>query len=215
MKRFPLLLCLLMMLSACGSPYASDGSASDPAPDHSHVLVNETNVVEHDPVGYCGNTITTVRCERTAGQEENWERSFWGGISVSLSDFLRWLDYDDGICRCLPEYYVKTEFSSSEYGINLTEGYVRFEGKQVQLMQEQMDYLNQTLAAVAEGKVEGLCALPPAERAVYQLVHGPAFIYGIGSGGYVTGAVSRRELRNAEGDMPVCSRKTRLKVRLF
>lgn len=163
MKRILLLLGILSILSACGSPYNSDGSVSVSAPEHSHALPVENNVVEHDPVGYCGNTITTVRCVQFGGQEENWERSFWGSTSVGLTDFLRWLDYDDGVCRCLPEYYVKTEFSASEYGINLSEGYVRFAGKQVQLTKEQLDYLKQTLGEVAEGEVEGLCSLPLAQ----------------------------------------------------
>lgn len=163
MKKLPLLLCLLLALSACGSPYDSDGSLSISQFDHTHKLLAEANVVEHDPEGYCGNTITTVRCMRTGEQEENWERSFWGGASVGLTDFLRWLDYDDGMCRCLPEYYVKTEFSPSEYGINLSDGYVRFEGKQTQLTQAQLDYLQELLVEVAEGRVEGLCSLPLAE----------------------------------------------------
>lgn len=163
MKKLPLLLCLLLALSACGSPYDSDGSFVSQQPDHSHTTLVGENVVEHDPEGYCGNTITTVRCIRVGKQEENWERSFWGGASVGLTDFLRWLDYDDGICRCLPEYHVKTELSPSEYGINLSEGYVRFEGKQTQLTQEQLDFLRELLDEVAEGRVEGLCSVPIAE----------------------------------------------------
>ena len=163
MKRSVMLLCLLLTLCSCESPYAADGSISEPVPEHSHVPFVGNNVAEHAPEGYCGNTITTVRCVQLAGQEENWERSFWGGTSVALTDFLRWLDYDDGICRCFPEYYVKTEFSASEYGVNLTEGYVRFEGGQTQLTQEQLEFLWELLVEVAEGRVEGLCSLPLVE----------------------------------------------------
>ena len=163
MRKLPLLLCLLLLLSACGSPYDSDGSSSVPQTDHSHELLSESNVVEHDPEGYCGNTITTVRCVQLGNQEENRERASWGGASVGLTDFLRWLDYDDSTCRCLPEYCVKTEFSPAEYGINLSDGYVRFEGKQTQLTREQLDYLRELLVEVAEGRVEGLCSLPLAE----------------------------------------------------
>ena len=120
-------------------------------------------MVEHDPVGYCGNTVTTVRCEKLGKQEERWEKSFWGGTSVGLTDFLKWLNYDDGICRCLPEYYVKTELSASEYGINLSEGYVRFEGKQIQLTDEQLKYLQETIHEIAADQVDGICSLPLAE----------------------------------------------------
>ena len=164
MKRLAFLLGLLLTLTACGSPYTSDGSVSTSQPDHSHTPPDGSNVVAHEPVGYCGNTVTTVRYAPMGKTGEEWERSFWGGHSVSLSDFLRWLNYDDGTCRCLPEYYVKTEFAASEYGINLSDGYVRFEGKQCQLTEEQTQWLKTTLDEIAEGNGKDLCALPPAEQ---------------------------------------------------
>lgn len=166
MKKLLPLVVLLLALTACRtSPYDSDGAGSDPVqePDHSHAVATGENVVAHQSEGYCGNTITSVRCERIGKQEENWERSFWGGMSVGLTDFLRWLDYDDGICRCLPEYYVKTEFSASKYGINLSEGYVRYQGGQTQLTEEQLVYLRQTMDDIASGRVEGLCSVPLAK----------------------------------------------------
>lgn len=166
MRKILVVFCVLLALTGCRtSPYDSDGTVSSPvhSPDHSHTAAMGKNVVDHEPEGYCGNTVTTVRCERMGKQEENWERSFWGGTSVGLTDFLRWLDYDDGICRCLPEYYVKTEFSASEYGINLSEGYVRFEGGQTQLTDEQLAFLMQTIDDIASGRVDGLCSLPLAK----------------------------------------------------
>lgn len=164
MKRLLLLTVLLLGLSACRtSPYDSDGTVSGSLreTDHSHAVATEEHVVAHEPEGYCGNTITTVRCERMGEQGENWERSFWGGTSVGLTDFLRWLDYGDDICRCLPEYYVKTEISDSEYGINLSEGYARFEGGQTQLTEEQLSFLRQMIDEIESGRVEGLCSVPP------------------------------------------------------
>ncbi len=163
MKKISLLLCLLLVLSACASPYDSDGSVSVSKPDHSHTTPEGGNVVAHEPEGYCGNTVTSVRYVPVGKAEKEWECSFWGGASVGLTDFLRWLDYSGEICRCLPEYYVKTEFAASEYGINLSDGYVRFEGKQSQLTQEQLEWLKTTIEDIAEGKGKDLCALPPAE----------------------------------------------------
>lgn len=163
MKQLSLLLCLLLMLTACGSPYDSDGSASASRPDHSHAAPEGDNVVKHEPEGYCGNTVTTVRYVPMGKLAEGWEHSFWGGSSVGLSDFLCWLDYSGEICRCLPEYYVKTEFAASEYGINLNEGYVRFEGKQCQLTGEQIEWLKTTINDIADGNGKDLCALAPAE----------------------------------------------------
>ncbi|MBR2934545.1 MAG: hypothetical protein IKB79_03095 [Oscillospiraceae bacterium] len=120
-------------------------------------------MVEHEPEGYCGNTVTSVRYAPMGKVGEGWERSFWGGASVGLTDFLRWLDYSGEICRCLPEYYVKTEFASSEYGVNLSEGCVRFEGKQSQLTQEQLEWLKTTIENVAAGVGVELCSLPLAK----------------------------------------------------
>ncbi len=166
LKRFLVSAIVVLMLSGCSmNPYVVDGGVS--LPDHSHAAPQSDNVVVHDPVGYCGNTVTTVRCQRVGKQEENWERSFWGGNSVELTDFLRWLHYSGDICRCLPEYYVETEFSESEYGISLTGGYVRYEGKQCQLNGDQLAWLTETLAKIEDGTGKDLCALPPAEKPVY------------------------------------------------
>ena len=162
MSRRAMKLCvfaaLALLLVGCGT---IDGGISLPV--HSHVAPQSDNVVGHDPVGYCGNTITQVRCEKPG----NWEHSFWGGNSVRLTDFLRWLDYKDEICRCLPEYYVQTELSEAEYGISLTEGYVRHEGKQCQLTEDQLIWLTETLAEIKAGAGEDVCALPPAEQPVF------------------------------------------------
>ncbi|MBQ3134408.1 MAG: hypothetical protein IJB75_01170 [Oscillospiraceae bacterium] len=146
-------------------PFAVEAGVS--LPEHGHTAPQSNNVVAHDPVGYCGNTVTTVRCEKLGKQEERWERSFWGGSSVGLTDFLRWLDFSEDICRCLPEYYVKTELEQMEYGINLTGGYVRLGDKQCQLTEDQVSWLAETLEAVKAGTGKELCALPPAERPVF------------------------------------------------
>lgn len=158
MNRLLFVSCMLLVLTACStSPYASDGWVSDPVPDHSHTTFQGNNVLDHDPVGYCGNTVTTVRyAPMGKGEQESWEKSFWGGTSVGLSDFLRWLDYDDGVCRCIPEYYVKTEFAKAEYGINLSEGYARFEGKQCQLTGEQVQWLQTMMEEIVSDNMNDL-----------------------------------------------------------
>lgn len=153
------------LLTGCNQNQRIDGGVS--LPPHSHVAPQSDNVVAHDPAGYCGNTVTTVRCEQPGKQEESWERSFWGGASVGLTDFLRWLDYRGELCRCLPEYRVKTEFSESEYGISLTGGYVRYGDKQCQLTEEQIVWLTEMLEEIKAGAGKDLCALPPAEKPVY------------------------------------------------
>ena len=147
-----LALALALTLTACA---ASAGSVSPPGsapeesgstvsqpeePDHSHQLAQEDNVLPHEEVGYCGNTITKVR-QNERLEEDPWEVSFWGSDSVALTDLLIHLDYSGEICRCLPEYYVDTEFSQEEYGLNLTSGYVRYGEGQVELTQEQVELI--------------------------------------------------------------------------
>lgn len=120
--------------------------------EHSHTLSEADNVVEHEIFGYCGNTMTTVKYHGFAKGEEDWEYSFWGGVSVSLTDTLRWFDYSEGVCKCLPEYTVSTEFGL-DYGINLTEGYIRHDGKQVSLTKEQKNQIKEMLDKVYDGYV--------------------------------------------------------------
>ncbi len=79
---------------------------------------------------YCGNTMTTVYFA------DNKKFTFMGGNSVTLTDILRTLKYDKPICKCLPEYTVDTEFGL-EYGINLSEKYVRYNGSQAEITDEQ------------------------------------------------------------------------------
>lgn len=161
MRKPLLLLALLLTLTACGTSaggaepggtpmeknpdyiaITSPGSpiplAEEPEePDHRHALSETDHTLEHDPVYYCGNTVTTISRETWLGGEP-WEASFWGSDSVALTDLLLHLDYSGDICRCLPEYSVDTEFGTG-YGINLTEGYVRHDGGQVSLTAEQAE----------------------------------------------------------------------------
>lgn len=109
--------------------------------EHSHLLSEGENTVEHEAVGYCGNTMTTV-FYKAGAEGEAWEAYFGGNDSVALTDLLRYLDYSGDVCRCQPEYYVDTEFGTN-YGINLTEGYVRHDGGQVSLTEEQLDLIRE------------------------------------------------------------------------
>lgn len=120
--------------------------------EHIHKESDGDNVVEHEFFGYCGNTMTTVKYLGMGKDKQEWEYSFWGGVSVGLTDFLRWFDYSEEVCKCLPEYIVTTEFGI-DYGINLAEGYVRHNGKQVSLTKEQKDTLEEMLDKVYDGYI--------------------------------------------------------------
>lgn len=102
-------------------------------PTHEHELATEPQVNdENGPGGYCGNTVTKVTVDN-----ETYE--FMYGESVTLTDMLLKLEYDpEQLCKCRAEYTVDTEFGEG-YEINLQEGFVRHEGGQVSLTQEQLD----------------------------------------------------------------------------
>lgn len=143
-------------VSTAGTPdhglaASADGAEGEAYSDeHSHLLSEGNNIVEHEATGYCGNTVTTVSREAWAGGEP-WEVSFWGSDSVALTDLLLYLDYSGDTCRCQPEYAVDTEFGAG-YGINLTEGYVRHDGGQVSLTAEQIGQIQEILDRQTAGE---------------------------------------------------------------
>jgi len=113
---------------------------------HSHHPIEGNNIVDHENVGYCGNTVTTIS-NYSPESEDAWEKSFWGSDSVALTDLLLYLDYREDICRCMPEYRVDTEFGE-DYGINLTEGYVRHGDKQVDLTPRQAETVREIIERI-------------------------------------------------------------------
>ena len=98
-----------------------------------YIPEDEDNVVEHEEAEYCGNTLTTVKYRGINGE---WSHTFAGDDSVVVTGLLRFLDYSGDICKCLPDYTFETEFGT--YGVNLSEGYARCDGKQVSLTEEQI-----------------------------------------------------------------------------
>ena len=139
MKRtlFGLVL-VLALLCGCAAQTAPPEESAVPSPDHPHPAAAD-NVLPHEQVGYCGNTVTEIR----AGDAE---ASFWGSDSVALTDLLHWLDYRDDVYSCPAEYTVTTELSETPYELNLTAGFARHDGRQVSLTDEQIG----TIAAILD-----------------------------------------------------------------
>ena len=105
---------------------------------HLHMSALRPETVNDPVTGYCGNTITTIILEDK-------EYTFMGSDSVNLTDILINLKYDPmKICRCIPEFTVKTEFGEP-YGVNLTLGYARFEEGQANLTVEQIQLIRKIL----------------------------------------------------------------------
>lgn len=128
--------------SLTDSSYAAlEPSTQETADTHSHTAFNGNNVIEHEFVGYCGNTRTRISRANTEGGEPT-SLSFWGSDSVALTDLLRYLDYNEDVCKCVPEYHVDTEFNfDGGYDISLTGHYARCNGRQVNLTQKQVDLI--------------------------------------------------------------------------
>ena len=143
MKQLTVLCAMLVLLSGCARDLpAQSVEVVLPTCGSEHGPAEEPNAVPHEAAGYCGNTWTTVTYPYRG--EEEWSASFMFGPSVELTDLLRWLDYSQPVCRCLPEYRVDTEFGT-DYGINLSQGYVRHGEGQAALTEEQVERLTQLL----------------------------------------------------------------------
>lgn len=99
---------------------------------HSHQPAAKAQTVSDPVSGYCGNTQTTIYFE------DGSSHTFMYGHSVTLTDILVNLDYNPNkVCECLPEYKVDTEFGK-DYGISLSDSYVRCEKGQAELTEEQV-----------------------------------------------------------------------------
>lgn len=105
------------------------------ASDHVHILAQPQENYEIEG-GYCGNTQTTLYIDGKT-------YTFMYGRSVELTDILINLRYDASkLCDCPAEYRADTEFGAG-YEINLTQGFVRWEGGQADLTQEQLNAVTQ------------------------------------------------------------------------
>ena len=105
---------------------------------HLHMSALRPETVDDPVTGYCGNMMTTI----ILGDQEY---TFMGSDSVNLTDILINLKYDPmKVCRCIPEFTVKTEFGEP-YGVNLTLGYARCEEGQANLTVEQIKLIKEIL----------------------------------------------------------------------
>ena len=106
--------------------------------DHTLEHANDPQTVDEPVTGYCGNTMTTIILDEK-------EYTFMGSDSVNLTDILINLKYDPmRVCRCVPEFTIKTEFGEP-YGVNLSQGYARCEEGQADLTEEQIERIREIL----------------------------------------------------------------------
>ena len=123
-------------LAAAGTAHYSFYVVRD---DHGHEAAEKAQTVEDPYSGYCGNTMTTISMD---GKEYTFE----GSDSVYLTDLLLNLAYDpEKLCDCMSEFTVKTEFGGP-YGVNLSQGYARYDGAQADLTKEQIEVIRNILS---------------------------------------------------------------------
>lgn len=123
-------------LAASGTAHYSFYVVRD---DHGHEAAEKEQTVEDPYSGYCGNTMTTISLDGT-------EYTFAGSDSMYLTDLLLNLAYDpDKLCDCMSEFTVKTEFGGP-YGVNLSQGYARYDGGQADLTKEQIEVIRNILS---------------------------------------------------------------------
>ena len=128
----------------CGVPTApaseeNAGASGNLSNDHAHTP--REPMEEDGPLmkgTWCGNMTATVYL----GEEAH---TLSGADAVTLTDILYYLDYDpDALCSCPVEFTVDTEMNQG-YEINLTEYFVRYEGRQAALTPEQAEAIHQIL----------------------------------------------------------------------
>ena len=123
-------------LAASGTAHYSFYVVRD---DHGHEAAEKAQTVEEPYSGYCDNTMTTISMD---GKEYTFE----GSDSVYLTDLLLNLAYDpEKLCDCMSEFTVKTEFGGP-YGVNLSQGYARYDGAQADLTKEQIEVIRNILS---------------------------------------------------------------------
>lgn len=149
MKRIILLLLMLLLLCLTGCKKADPESAA-PEPTTPATEVSQT-AEDPEPIGYCGNTLTTIQVCEAFGQATGEEYTFMSGPSVTLTDLLLRLDYDPlKVCKCCDyDIAVTTEFGGPYY-VSFREAYARCKNEegtlaQADLTAEQLQTIQQIL----------------------------------------------------------------------
>ncbi len=90
---------------------------------------------------WCGNMTAQIHWNGT-------NHSLSGTCAVTLTDILYSLPYSEAnLCRCLPEFTVDTEMGEG-YEISLSQHFVRYDGRQASLTEEQTAQIQEILDAL-------------------------------------------------------------------
>ncbi len=118
---------------AAGENFASAASGS-----HAHTPQDPELCIDHTSGGWCGNMTAEIHMDGA-------DYSLSGTDAVTLTDILYFLPYsEENLCRCMAEFTVNTEMGSG-YEINLTEYFVRHQGGQASLTEEDAQQIQSIL----------------------------------------------------------------------
>ncbi len=101
--------------------------------DHAHIPAESAeNTSGAHGHGWCGNMTVTVYLDKI-------NCTLSGSDAVVLTDILYHLEYSpENLCRCAADFTVDTEMGTG-YAISLSQHFVRFEGGQAALTEEQAE----------------------------------------------------------------------------
>lgn len=124
---------MLLTLASCKKENVTPPASDEPTHTHTPAVISE-QIPENAPHYTCGNTPTVIETkERTF--------SFEYGNSLKLSSLIISLDYsEDKLCDCETEMKVTPEFADT-YEVSLTNYFVRVNGKQANLTDEEVQLI--------------------------------------------------------------------------
>ena len=104
--------------------------------DHAHIPAESAeNTSGAHGHGWCGNMTVTVYLDEVP-------HALSGSDAVVLTDILYHLEYSpENLCRCAADFSVDTEMGTG-YAISLCQHFVRFEGGQAALTEEQAEKIH-------------------------------------------------------------------------
>ncbi len=164
MKKYPLIItaCLMCvaLLAGCNTDRVQQSESvesieSAVSAEASESTTSEEPSEEESTTGHIYDD--TLVCEVISNSDSTLSGSFMGGDAALMTKMLQELDYrKENLCRCLPEYTVKTKYGS--YGISLNQSYARCDKGQAELSDEQLKFAEEVINKAMEAAAEGSTA---------------------------------------------------------
>lgn len=110
----------------------SGAPKDDAADEHTHAPSKKPKTVSDPIKGFCGNIITKL-------EKDGVVRFIESDDSVTLTALVINLDYSEPMCKCAAEFSVYVETEKEPYEVNLSQNFIRFQGKHASLTADQTE----------------------------------------------------------------------------